>query len=44
MNDHHFSYPRVVPLVGATISGHASEQSEPAAPLQAAPGSGAATA
>jgi hypothetical protein len=25
MNDHHFSYPRVVPLPGASISGHAIE-------------------
>jgi hypothetical protein len=33
MNDHHFSYPRVVPLQGATISGHALEPSAPVVPL-----------
>jgi hypothetical protein len=32
MNDHHFSYPVVVPLRGATISGHAA----PTASLHAA--------
>ena len=37
MNDHHFSYPRVVPLVGMTISGHSSEPPETVGPLQAAP-------
>ena len=26
MTDHHFSYPVVVPLQGATISGHATIQ------------------
>jgi len=33
MNDHHFSYPLVVPLVGVTISGHSSEQQEHVGPL-----------
>jgi hypothetical protein len=33
MNDHHFSYPRVVPVQGATISGHAIEPSAPVVPL-----------
>ena len=35
MNDHHFSYPRVVPLQGATISGHAVHPPAPIASLQA---------
>ena len=29
MNDHHFSYPAVVPLRGATISGHAVQSPTP---------------
>jgi hypothetical protein len=33
MSDHHFSYPRVVPVKGATISGHALEPSAPVVPL-----------
>jgi hypothetical protein len=33
MNDHYFSYPRVVPLQGATISGHATEPPAPVVPL-----------
>ena len=33
MNDHYFSYPRVVPLQGTTISGHAIEPSAPVVPL-----------
>jgi hypothetical protein len=33
MNDHHFSYPRVVPLPGAMISGHATEPPAPIVPL-----------
>jgi hypothetical protein len=33
MNDHHFSYPRVVPLQGATISGHATQPTAPVVPL-----------
>jgi hypothetical protein len=37
MNDHHFSYPRVVPLVGMTISGHSSEPPETVGTLQPAP-------
>jgi hypothetical protein len=37
MNDHRFSYPHVVPLMGVTISGHSSEQLEPIGPLSAAP-------
>jgi hypothetical protein len=35
MNDHHFSYPVVVPLRGATISGHAGQAPSPIASLQA---------
>ena len=31
MNDHHFSYPVVVPLRGATISGHAAQSPAPIA-------------
>jgi hypothetical protein len=34
MNDHHFSYPVVTPLQGATISGHAAT---PPAPLPQPP-------
>jgi hypothetical protein len=30
MNDHHFSYPVVVPLQGVTISGHSSHAPGPA--------------
>jgi hypothetical protein len=37
MNDHRFSYPRVVPLEGATISGHALEPSAPVVPLMSHP-------
>jgi len=33
MNDHHFSYPRVVPLPGTTISGHATTPLAPVVPL-----------
>jgi hypothetical protein len=45
MNDHHFSYPRVVPIQGATISGHAREPSAPVVPLLPRPSvSQAATA
>jgi hypothetical protein len=29
MNDHHFSYPVVVPLRGTTISGHAVQAQSP---------------
>jgi hypothetical protein len=29
MNDHHFSYPVVTPLQGATISGHAAAAPAP---------------
>jgi hypothetical protein len=29
MNDHHFSYPIVVPLRGTTISGHAAQAQPP---------------
>jgi hypothetical protein len=36
MNDHHFSYPVVVPLRGATISGHAVQDPAPVASPQAA--------
>jgi hypothetical protein len=36
MNDHHFSYPVVTPLQGATISGHAAPPPAPIASLQAA--------
>jgi hypothetical protein len=35
MNDHHFSYPVVVPLRGTTISGHAT--TEPPAPVALRP-------
>jgi hypothetical protein len=35
MNDHHFSYPVVVPLQGVTISGHSSHPPVPAVTLQA---------
>ena len=35
MNDHHFSYPVVVPLQGVTISGHSSHPPAPAVSLQA---------
>jgi len=37
MNDHHFSYPVVVPLRGTTISGHAVHAQPPVAlrPAQA---------
>jgi len=31
MNDHHFSYPIVVPLQGTTISGHAVHAHPPIA-------------
>jgi hypothetical protein len=34
MNDHHFSYPVVVPLEGVTISGHSSPPPAPVAALQ----------
>jgi hypothetical protein len=45
MNDHHFSYPRVVPLPGATISGHATQPPAPIAPsLHQVPVPKAATA
>jgi hypothetical protein len=37
MNDHHFSYPRVVPLQGATISGHATTPAAPVVPLRPGP-------
>jgi hypothetical protein len=37
MNDHHFSYPRVVPLRGARISGHAIEPPAPITPSPAQP-------
>jgi hypothetical protein len=30
MNDHHFSYPVVVPLQGVTISGHSNHSLAPA--------------
>jgi len=33
MTERHFSYPRVVPLQGATISGHATEPPPPVVPL-----------
>ena len=33
MNDHHFSYPRVVPIQGATISGHATAPPAPVVSL-----------
>jgi hypothetical protein len=33
MNDHHFSYPVVVPLRGATVSGHAVQSPVPVASL-----------
>jgi hypothetical protein len=36
MNDHHFSYPVVTPLQGATISGHAAPPPAPTDSLQAA--------
>jgi hypothetical protein len=29
MNDHHFTYPRVVPVRGTTISGHAVQAPPP---------------
>jgi hypothetical protein len=35
MNDHHFSYPVVVPLQGVTISGHPSHPPVSAVSLQA---------
>jgi hypothetical protein len=35
MNEHHFSYPVVVPLRGVTISGHSSDPPAPAGSLQA---------
>jgi len=35
MNDHHFSYPVVVPLRGVTISGHSSPPPAPAGAMQA---------
>jgi hypothetical protein len=34
MNDHHFSYPVVVPLRGVTISGHSSVPEVPIGRLQ----------
>jgi hypothetical protein len=37
MNDHHFSYPRVVPLPGTTISGHATAPPASVVPLLPAP-------
>jgi hypothetical protein len=37
MNNHHFSYPHVVPLLGATISGHATEPLAPVVPLSPQP-------
>jgi hypothetical protein len=37
MNDHHFSYPVVVPLRGTTISGHAVLAQSPAALRPAQP-------
>jgi len=30
MNDHHFTYPRVVPVRGTTISAHAVQAPPPA--------------
>ncbi len=36
MNDHHFSYPVVVPLRGATISGHATQSPAPTGSVYAA--------
>jgi hypothetical protein len=36
MNDHHFSYPVVVPLGAMTISGHSSNPAPPLASPQAA--------
>jgi hypothetical protein len=36
MNDHHFSYPVVVPLRGTAISGHATT-TEPPAPVALRP-------
>lgn len=35
MNDHHFSYPVVVPLQGVTVSGHSSHPPAPAVSPQA---------
>jgi len=35
MNDHHFSYPVVVPLQGVTVSGHSSHPPAPPVSLQA---------
>jgi hypothetical protein len=35
MNDHHFSYPVVVPLRGLTISCHSSPQAAPVSALHA---------
>jgi hypothetical protein len=35
MTDHHFSYPRVVPLWAASISGHAAQPPMQAAPVHA---------
>jgi hypothetical protein len=35
MNDHHFSYPVVIPLRGVTISGHSSLALGPVGSLQA---------
>jgi hypothetical protein len=37
MNDHHFSYPVVVPLRGTTISGHAVQAQSPLASRPAQP-------
>ena len=37
MNNHHFSYPRVVPIPGATISGHATEPPAPTVPRMPQP-------
>jgi hypothetical protein len=34
MNDHHFSYPVVVPLPGAKISGHAAAPPAPVGLMQ----------
>ena len=35
MNDHHFSYPVVIPLRGVTISAHSSPPLGPVGSLQA---------
>jgi hypothetical protein len=40
MNDHRFSYPVVVPLRGATISGHARQSPAPTGSLYATPSIG----